>query len=484
MKQLKNSKLTLWLTFLSLSLVIIVLIDSCRKDATKTTSSPNTMAQINIATIKELYNNAMASNNSAGLVNKSPLNLIKTIDVNWNSYNVQNRKDGSAVAEFNMNNDTTLITLKSYNLGDTIKYRNKTTVNFIKYNNGKQLNFYSKIIEDLNERGKKSVINNVHYMQIPKSFTGLILYYTLSFKFMNGYHYTNGLLDRTVSMVTADNIQKSQIIVDDDSSCTTLYFYAEECMSATITGDDGNLINIDNGCTETYLGSSTLCATGVGDGIASGDGNGGGSVGSLPLSALNDITNNTTSPCLNQIINTLGNGHISTDLTNMFWNNFQTSDVANLTFSQADLTTQIGTDAAQTSDTQVTTNGITYNNIDVIFNNSAIQNASNEYLAETVMHEIYHAYLDANTNIKTMLAQHLTMAQNYVNSEVQTLQALFPTLSTHDADCLVIGGYGDIQNNDQTAMSAILAAYNLTANDVANTNNNYKNGTAGTRCPY
>jgi len=123
--------------------------------------------------------------------------------------------------------------------------------------------------------------------------------------------------------------------------------------------------------------------------------------------------------------------------------------------------------------------------MDVVFNTSQLQNASQEYLLESVIHETYHAYLYVNPSVLNNLIQHVYMAQNYVNAEVALLINLYPPLSAnanHDALALVLAGYGDLQATNPSAFNAILVTYGMTAADVASTNAGYKAGTSGTKC--
>ncbi len=186
------------------------------------------------------------------------------------------------------------------------------------------------------------------------------------------------------------------------------------------------------------------------------------------------ITNNVTNLCLSTIITNLTtSGSLNNNVTSMLRNTFGTSDQVNINFSDV---------ASLSSGAPAETSGSSLNNLDVVFIKSQLANASQEYLAETAIHEIYHAYLFVNPTIKGNLSQHLYMAQNYVNSEVSALQQQFPSLSLHDAQCLAIAGYGELQQNDPNAFNTILSTYGFTANDVSNTNNNYKAGNTGTHC--
>jgi len=202
-------------------------------------------------------------------------------------------------------------------------------------------------------------------------------------------------------------------------------------------------------------------------------------------SAIANIINNLTNPCLSSIVNILVNGGLNTEVTNTLTNTFGTSDKINLTFSDGTLTGQDATAKAQTGGTRSVTNGVpTGYNLSITFNDPQLKGASQEYLTFITIHEIYHAYLDAQGTITGSLAQHMDMAQNYVNAQVALLIDLYPALSAnnnHDALCLVLSGYGEIQTSDPTAYASILSTYGVSNNDVSTTSKSYQNGT-GTPC--
>jgi hypothetical protein len=54
--------------------------------------------------------------------------------------------------------------------------------------------------------------------------------------------------------------------------------------------------------------------------------------------------------------------------------------------------------------------------------------------------------------------------------------------STHDAQCLVLGGFGALEQNKPDVFNAALAQYGLSASDVQSTNDSYSSGKSGTHC--
>jgi hypothetical protein len=210
-------------------------------------------------------------------------------------------------------------------------------------------------------------------------------------------------------------------------------------------------------------------------------GSGGSSGTSTPCqtvtqsSLINKITDSVSNPCLKALLEALINGQtLQTDVTNILRNTFGGTSDFNVTFIDGNFTSDpyIGQNAAGTDPE----NGY---NFDIKFNTPIISSSSQEYMMETAMHEIFHAYLYVNHTLLNGVTQHTYMIKNYVNTEVAALQQVFPNLSVHDAECLVLAGYGTL---DASTLNTAIASYGLTTSDVAATNNNYKTGTAGTKC--
>lgn len=194
-------------------------------------------------------------------------------------------------------------------------------------------------------------------------------------------------------------------------------------------------------------------------------------------SMVDTIGNSLRTPCFSSVFQSQENAGLKNDLTNIFINTFTSSVDINLYIGE--MPTLPGNADAQTH--------ILVKNADLIaititLNDAALKNASKEFIAETIFHESIHAYLDANTTIYTEMQQHCTMIESYLDCELSALQEVFPTLSSHDGLCMIIGGMEDIQEYDSDTLNQILMHYNLTLTDVINTNQQYKSGTLGTTC--
>ncbi len=127
--------------------------------------------------------------------------------------------------------------------------------------------------------------------------------------------------------------------------------------------------------------------------------------------------------------------------------------------------------------------GVLYETAEISLNVNTLPNGSIEPIAETILHESFHAYFDArDSTMMSELAQHQDMANSYMNWEIESMQKIFPSMAIIDIVSIIINGFGDIQINDPQLLAQILSKYNLTLNQVNTIANTYKNGTKGTKC--
>ena len=104
-----------------------------------------------------------------------------------------------------------------------------------------------------------------------------------------------------------------------------------------------------------------------------------------------------------------------------------------------------------------------------------------------VLHEIYHAYLDAQDglpfNPETDLEpSHEYMMQHYTDDIAAALKTMFPSLDDATATALALGGYGDVQNINPTFWNTTLSNNHVTNAQVTHVNTYYENGSEGTLC--
>ncbi len=517
-----------YLLFLLAGVLLIFCINSCRKENIQSNKSVVIKALnghgIDITRLQQAYQQGTSSPLKVNDISSQTIaNIVGTLNVDWSSYTLQEFPDSSKIIEFPMPDDTTLIASRDSLQNGHNKYTSKTCAVFVLHKDTIVLNFFMKTVESLNAPGYQSVINQLHYQSIPGGFNGEVMYFTLGRQFINGYVWQNGSIKQSMTIGSAPasppspasqnykgklKVDVAQVsnCVEDDYELVWINSNGTEdptgiswtVITCDVTNTDGSVL----GSTGTTP-APPPCTTGSGA-ITSSVKNGhlvidiassGSSTGSstptptpqpcptnnptpipkqtIVQSSVKKITDSVTKPCLKSLIDRLTNDQtIQTDVTNMFRNTFGTSDAINITFNQGILTGVKSQDAASTDGNQA-------NNFTVTFNNPVITNSSQEYLLETTLHEIFHAYLDENPSIKGRLSQHMYMIQNYITIEIATLQKVFPGLTTHDALCLALSGYGTI---DSTVYNNIIASYGLTANEVFLTNSTYKSGVAGTNC--
>jgi hypothetical protein len=509
---------------LMLSAIIIVTINSCKKDLHTTsgnlkplTADTSLTAQAK-AWYQSVYPDVKTSTAQVQDAGAAKQDWSKTFSPYW------------AKAQTFVQDSLTIIelpALKKGNMAMTLQKPNPQNFDFSKSPSITSIiiviykgyiNAYAMTIigDSTYIGGNYAKLKNNTYRKKDKDFSGMVFYNAMDGTFINGWRYVNGTVTnpiiQTINGSSTPVIQsltnKRQINLEEPCVITVDAVW-EDCSYYTSDVDDQDPFD----CYE-YTVSTDYDATCV---IAAGGGGGGitppaptkctpptvsdeGFNGHLVIhlaappttpqpptepcpptktvitpvsSAVNTITDSVTNPCLKAIIDNLTNNNtIQTDVTSILRNTFGVNDQVNLTFDQATLP---GTEDASTGGGQK-------DQFEITFNTSQITNASKEFLLETTMHEIFHAYLDENPTVNAGFSQHAYMITNYVNTEVQTLQTVFPNLSTHDAECLVLGGFGVLQQNNPTVFNAALAQYNLSASDVQSTNNSYQSGSSGTHC--
>jgi len=488
------------------------------------------LINIDISALKEIYNKAIGSSNGVKtLSNNSTLNFIRTLNVNWDTYTLQKRKDSSIVAEFDMKNDTGLYVLKKLNFGDTIKYKNQTTVTFIKFKDGSRLNFFTKIIEDLTLPGSHSVLNKLHYNQVPYGFTGMILYYTLDRQYINGYRYVNSTIQGTVSLNTTPPITMDKSVnsvkTNEALFCDYSPVYAMVC-----TSDGGATYSFTCGLTVVgYSGSCTGGGSGGGGSVGGGSGGGGGGYGGDPtppnpcspitysirpvaIQSVNNgkrvmvaqpdvgggdgsgggsspcasvaqvITNNVNNPCLHDMVKAAINRDIKYNLQKSMVGIFGGDQTTfNLNFIDGPF---YNSDGSINITTQGTTHSIarkenfngrfiiTSMNVEIMLNSNTLPNASQEFTSAIILHEALHAYFAETGQIDA----HDVMVNHYIPWFEATLQSMYPTISPGDIEALAYSGLTDSQAFGTPPANTSLRDHYNTVQNL------YQHGNSGTPC--
>jgi hypothetical protein len=80
------------------------------------------------------------------------------------------------------------------------------------------------------------------------------------------------------------------------------------------------------------------------------------------------------------------------------------------------------------------------------------------------------------------MPQHCEMIEAYVDCELAAMKEIFPTLSSRDGLCLILGGMADVKQYDSTTFTTVISYYGLSSDEILNTNNDYKSSTSGQSC--
>ncbi len=226
----------------------------------------------------------------------------------------------------------------------------------------------------------------------------------------------------------------------------------------------------------TYGGSSEECTCQVYGLGCDGDGGGGGGGGEENPPAVPEITNDVDDPCIKNSVNDAISRDCKNEITSFVNTVFGNSDKFHLKFSD-----EVFAGADATDDARASTGPIlnyTETKTVISFNNGQLGNASKEYIAATILHEVVHAWIDYKfpTPIDNAHQHSLMAGSNRFNLMRSALLEMYPNLPPQDATDLTWGGlYNTIEYVNLSPTEK---------NRIEQTNSDYKNRTnnKGTPC--
>lgn len=279
----------------------------------------------------------------------------------------------------------------------------------------------------------------ITYSNRSSDFTGEIFFTDLSGKFINGWLYKAGKIVKKSNQIAAP--VKNALVNPDDEDCETIEtrWYEQWCDHYT---------NGDVECSPwEYIGSTfrTYCESG------GGGGGGGGGYGGDEAD-MDDINNYLVTPCLSDTWEALMSNDVNVDLVYLLKSTFSATTRFNLSISEAS-DFEVDADGNSIDATTITTrqpNG-TFD-MHVYLNKVELQDASKEYIAATMFHEIIHAYMRA-TGVLDEKLHHEQMGQYYISSMMYSIQKVFPSLSDSQARSLALGGLKKTTNFSRLSQS-------------------------------
>lgn len=251
---------------------LLTLIFSCKKDFKNAISSESQNDEI--AILKSIYAKETSSKTGNKILSSNTVSngssLINAKNVRWDHESIMSRS-GSKVTEFEVEEDSVFLSPKQFSQGESIRFRNKTSVVFIEKADRSRINFYMKVIEELPEKFGVPEIRNVSYNHIPYNFTGYILYYNLDKTFVNGFKVHYGKVTKSVSVVNSPAGEQTKQVLSaghknaTEDVCTVEPIYNSWCQWAETTVNDHYIYSF-NGCTQNIVGYAVQCRSNPDDG--------------------------------------------------------------------------------------------------------------------------------------------------------------------------------------------------------------------------
>jgi hypothetical protein len=124
----------------------------------------------------------------------------------------------------------------------------------------------------------------------------------------------------------------------------------------------------------------------------------------------------------------------------------------------------------------------------VKFNREKLQNASKEFLATVILHEITHGFLHIQSPLTDQPTHHKSIFENHVPQIALSVGELYPTLNAVDATAMALQGLDDYffipgtTTYDDTKDARCLEYYGMSLSYARNRSLEYLNGTKGTKC--
>ncbi len=292
-------------------------------------------------------------------------------------------------------------------------------------------------------------INVSNYKE--KKFDGKVFISGLDNQIMGVYNIVNGIKSNfsKIKIQRKSEIQLRDVICIDvcwrecgyhyesTNGVFTLVYGCRDVCDYNICIDDGNCSECEDPCLGPFATRPSWCGgdpcneplpppqcdNGDEDEDENGD-------GSSNVDLIDQIVDNLTDPCFKAVNNFLLNGGLESDV-NTFLAPF-TTDKFLLSFND---------NQVNSTSTDGWTDRPNSYLVDIYLNPAALGDASSEYVAATLIHEILHAYLGAELQINTGgQIQHNEMAGKYIDCMVNILRRFYPNLSSQDAIALSWGG--------------------------------------------
>lgn len=198
-----------------------------------------------------------------------------------------------------------------------------------------------------------------------------------------------------------------------------------------------------------------------------------------------------TNPCVNSVINEIGQTGCQSYLLKLYQQFFSSPKIDKYKFTFVENNSLVGNSGnpvASHTNINALANGV--KEAVITINPTFLQNASKEFIATVLIHEITHAFISFQNPNSTETQQHTSMFYNDVDKIADAVRELYPSLSIQNSRAMALQGMDEIlfdftttpvsvyNDKNQTALNQYL----MNIADSRNLSLPFFNGTAGTPC--
>jgi len=188
------------------------------------------------------------------------------------------------------------------------------------------------------------------------------------------------------------------------------------------------------------------------------------------VAEIKDITDNVDDPCLKGTLDHVNSSSLGNGITDILYNTFSGTKDFNISFHD---------NALNNNMKDGKTHSVVWPSgrmdFDITLNTETLPEASKEFTAATIYHEIIHAYLTTNGIIGDL--QHNTMANKYTLKLANSLLSAYPNLDTLDAKALAWAGL-----EGTPAYDSIMTNHPSEYSDLQLRNSQHRVNSKGTPC--
>jgi hypothetical protein len=378
------------------TIIFTLCINSCKKD--NANKSITGLANPDIALAKSWYDGHLSITArfhvSQGTGNTKP-SLNSLIKPNW-KYAVGYTRLGKQVIEIPIDSTNLL----GVSLNKNFNFRkNPSKSAFLILNDGKNYEAYiMTILADSSYlQNDFSKLSRNSYAKRDKDFSGFVFYYTPAGQLLNGWHYSNGKLDKTVSAVTAQTgsaqiqtLQNSKVKTRA-TGCGTSTFFVYMGSGTVSFGDVSSITYFfDEYIFDSCDGENSFQQDPGGGGFAPPDGS--GAPPDTPVDITITIKTDTLSQNYPCAVSLIIDGLLATKSYTDFVTPFITDRKPDLIWTDKDLPWN-PINGSSTLGNTISAGGGGLSAI-IILNNLMLQNSSQLLIAAAAVHETIHAYIN------------------------------------------------------------------------------------------